>query len=164
MAIGVYQSSGEGATIAKPLQFSSQRSFSETLSHVPQTVIPLQPCTIEGSPKPKTSPQYTEYKLGTYDDIYDSSQSNDIGWMAARFCNRVDSSPNVDVDEHDTGISQPPILPAFSESQPDEHQLNDDPEDISDNQFDAKQHVHLWSAYNSLVHSPSHQDNLPVIY
>ena len=37
------------------------------------------------------------------------------------------------------------------------------PEGLVDNQRIEKQHVHLWSAYNSLVHTPDNQDALPLI-
>lgn len=70
MAIGVYQSSGNGETIVDQLQLSSQQPVSETLRNVPQTVIQLLPCTIEGSPKPKSRPQYASYRIGIYDELY----------------------------------------------------------------------------------------------
>lgn len=73
MAIGVYQSSGDGETIVNQLQLSSQQHVSETISNVPQTVIQLLPCAIEGSPRPQTSPQYASYKMGVYDKLYNAS-------------------------------------------------------------------------------------------
>jgi len=86
-ALGVYQRSDQGETVVDPVQFSESLT-SAGLQDVPPTVIDMVACTIEGNPKPKTSPHYTNYKMGVYDESYGRSQTNDIGWMVARFFNR----------------------------------------------------------------------------
>lgn len=50
-ALAVYQRSGRGETVAKPVQITSKRQVSEVLHDVPPTVITMVKCTIEGNPK-----------------------------------------------------------------------------------------------------------------
>ncbi len=99
MAIGVYQSQGHGETKVQPQEQRYQQRVSETLKNVPQTVIELEPCTIEGSPKPQTSPHYPEYRIGAYDELYNISQCDDLAWMMARYGSRRNSSTNVNIPE-----------------------------------------------------------------
>ena len=162
MAIGVYHSSGDGETIVKQLQFSSQEPVSETIRNVPHTVIQLLPCSIEGSPNPQTSPHYGSYKMGIYDELYDASQVNDIAWMTARYCHRGKSTNinliSIDPEAKDVSDS--------STSQPNELvETNEVPvhKSVETSQSIEKQQVHLWSAYNSLVQTPDDHDALPVI-
>ena len=86
-AMAVYQRSGQGKTVVKPVQFSESPT-SESLHDVPPTILNLATSDIEGSPKPRTSPHYSSYKIGVYDEYYMRSQSSDIQWMVARFFNR----------------------------------------------------------------------------
>ena len=147
MAIGVYQSPGDGDAIVKQLQFGSEQSVSETLRNVPQTVIQILPCSIKGSPKPQTSPQYANYKMGIYAKLYDASQVNDFAWMAARYCNRANSVTNTDLSGAYSGaqdVSESRTSQLDESVGPAKH-----PEGLVDNQRIEKQHVHLWSAYNS---------------
>ena len=81
--------------------------------------------------------------------------------MTARYCNRVTSSTNINL----SGLgSATPDLPDSITSQPDESaEINEQQEGLLANQSMEKQQVHLWSAYNSLVHTPDDQNDLPVI-
>lgn len=97
MALGVYQHTGQGETAVKPVQFSNTSQTREGLVDVPTTVIKLIPCTIEGSPKPRTSPHYVNYKLGVYDGHYKTLEVGDTAWMLARFFNRVPSCSKDDL-------------------------------------------------------------------
>jgi hypothetical protein len=132
-ALAVYQRSDQGETVVKPVQFNSQSPASEALEDVPPTVVKLVTFTIVGNPKPRTSPHYTSYKMGVYDEHYRRSQTNDIGWMVVRFFNR----PSV----HELG----------SETSPGN---NNDPEEPTTDRMDEAQPVPLWSAYNSLTQVP----------
>jgi hypothetical protein len=63
--LAVYQRSGQGETVVKPVEFSKNLT-SEAIQDVPPTIINLITCTIDGSPKPRTSPHYINYKMGVY--------------------------------------------------------------------------------------------------
>lgn len=152
-ALGVYQPSGKGETIVDPVRFSSHNSASG-MGDVPTSVIELDTCTIEGNPKPRTSPHYPTYMMGQYEEECKRAQTNDIAWMLARFCYRSTTSQSGD----DSGIhSHYSSVTAQDE---------DIPEGVSQ---DVRQPVDLWSAYNSLTQSedaPSVIDNafgLPII-
>ena len=116
-----------------PVQLSSQTVTSEELQDVPATAVKMVECMIEGNPKPKTSPHYTSYKIGKYDEIYSKSQTQDIGWMVARFLNR-------------------PIIAELSSERPsiEEHESEKQTADS----VDERQPIPVWSAYNSLVQIP----------
>ena len=134
--------------------FEYQQVF-DILSRNIGTVI----ATIKGSPKPQTSPQYANYKMGIYAMLYDASQVNDFAWMAARYCNRANSVTNTNLSGAYSGaqdVSESRTSQLDESAGPAEH-----PEGLVDNQRIEKQHVHLWSAYNSLVHTPDNQDALP---
>ena len=63
-------------------------------------------------------------------------------WMFARFCNRTACSDSEAVSEPESPRS------------PDDPTLNDKAERISLNGMAEKQHMHVWSAHNSLVQPP----------
>jgi len=140
-ALAVYQRSGRGETVAKPVQITSKRQVSEVLHDVPPTVITMVKCTIEGNPKPKTSPHYANYKMGVYDDEYRRSQIHDIGWMVGRFSNR----PRI----HKPGSQASTID-------------NDGREESPTGKQNDMQQLPVWSAYNSLTHEPLPTDD-PIV-
>lgn len=141
-AMAVYQRSGQGETVVKPVQFSESPT-SESLHDVPPTILNLATCDIEGSPKPRTSPHYSSYKIGVYDEYYMRSQSSDIQWMVARFFNR------------------PGVQELGSEVSPGD---NDEREDQpTTDRLNKRQFVPVWSAYNSLTHVPLATDAPAVI-
>ena len=161
MAIGVYQLSCDGETIVNQLQLNNRQSLSESLKNVPQTVIQLVPCAIKGSPKPQASPHYTSYKIGKYDDVYNSAQVNDLAWLTARYCSRVNSSANTNLSGPDSEV---PYFFNSSNLEPDESkEITDEPEELVADKSLESQQVHLWAAYNSLAHTPDDQNDLPVI-
>ena len=117
--------------------------------------------TIKGSPKPQTSPHYANCKMGIYAKLYDASQVNDFAWMAARYCNIANLVTNTNLSGAYSGaqdVSESRTSQLDESAGPAEH-----PEGLVDNQRIEKQHVHLWSAYNSLVQTPDNQDALPLI-
>ncbi|KAK2141819.1 hypothetical protein LSH36_1035g00004 [Paralvinella palmiformis] len=127
----------------------------------PTNSYPFTPWAIEGSPKPQTSPKYASYKMGVYDKLYDASQVNDLAWMTASYCNRGNSATNINLPGFDY---KAPDLSDSSTSQPDESaETTEEPEALVANQSIEKQHVHLWSAYYSLIHTADDQNALPVI-
>ena len=99
--------------------------------------------------------------MGIYAKLYDASQVNDFAWMAARYCNRANLVTNTNLSGAYSGaqdVSESRTSQLDESAGPAEH-----PEGLVDNQRIEKQHVHLWSAYNSLVHTPDNQDALPLI-
>ena len=137
-AIGVYQPSGVGETIVDPVQTFVHNSTSG-MGHVPASVIELDICTIEGNPKPRTSPHYPEYKMGQYDDECRQAQTNDVAWMMARFCCRDRT-----------------ILPGDDSATPGLGQMNSVATQDKDAEAElvskeVKQPVAMWSAYNSMA-------------
>ena len=132
-ALAVYQRSGQGETLVKQVQFNGQSPSSEALNEVPPTVVKLLACTIEGNPKPRMSPHYSNNKMGVNDDHYRRSQTNDIGWMMARFFNRPT-------------IQEPGVVDTSAE--------DDNESKITTSIIEEVQPVPLWSAYNSLAQVP----------
>jgi len=122
----------EGETVVDPVQFSHSLT-SAGLQDVPPTVIDMVACTIEGNPKPKTRPHYISYKMGVYDDSYRKSHINDIAWMVARFFNG------------------PSVCERGPETPPTEY---DEPTESTAVRKNGIQPVPVWSAYNSLTHTP----------
>ena len=68
-------------------------------------------CTTEGSPKPRISSHYANYKTGVYE--FDTSQTHDMAWMVARFCNRTACSDSEAVCDPETPRS--PNDPTFND-------------------------------------------------
>ena len=136
-ALAVYQRCGQSATVVNPVIINSENLTSEGLQDVPPTVVRMVACRIEGNPKPKTSPHYTRYKIGKYDEIYSRSQTIDIGWMIARFLNR------------------PHICELNSETPLGDEDISEEP---TADRLDEKQPIPVWSAYNSVVQTPLNVD------
>ena len=81
--------------------------------------------------------------------------------MTASYCNRGNSATNINFPGVDY---KAPDLSDSSTSQPDESaETTEEPEALVANQNIEKQHVHLWSAYYSLIHTADDQNALPVI-
>lgn len=159
MALGIYQSSGHGETVVTPLNIGNIGLTSEGLKDVPPSCINLVTCSIDGSPKPRTSPHYDNYKIGVYDKVFATSQMNDFVWMLVRFFNREPFASSSNVSEASTESFPRSDEKARSVQS---SQSEETEENLSD-RLEGKQRIHLWSAYNSLVHLPTSADGEPLV-
>lgn len=92
MAADVFQPTCDGESAVEQLDL--WKVSPGTLSDVPCTCIKLSECNIAGSPKPRTSPCYSSYKVGLHADHFESTLVNDTAWMISRHFNR--SSQSID--------------------------------------------------------------------
>ena len=120
------------------------------LKNVPNTVVEIVPCTITGSPKPRTSPHYPSFELFQHQDILKESNENDTAWLLGRYFKR--KYVTTSSESRQTADRDP--LP---EEQPD---------DTDQTSPRSKQYIPVWSAYNSLLAKEQVVDNvhaLPLI-
>ena len=136
-ALGVYQPTGQGETVVKPVQFSNTTQTREGLVDVPTTVIKLIPCTID-----KNKPTLCKLQVGSVRWTLQTLEVSDTAWMLARFFNRARSCSKDD-------------LPGSGAETPHTSKMPTLPKKASVDPAYGKQRVQNWSAYNSLVHSDS---------
>ncbi|MES9884822.1 MAG: hypothetical protein ABW185_28585 [Sedimenticola sp.] len=89
-AMSVYQTVKPGVNVETVREKLTIKSSLKTdyLKDVPETVIEVLLCRVEGNPKPKTSPTYEHYTIGEHRDELINAQSNDLTWLVARFMHR----------------------------------------------------------------------------
>ena len=60
----------------------------DVLKQVPDTVVKLKECTIEGSPKPIACPKYINYDIGKHESECIDAEKQDLILLVGRFINR----------------------------------------------------------------------------
>ena len=85
------------------------------LCNIPKSVLPLYPCLIIGSPKPKASPRYTNFYLGKYDNLLIGAELN-VAWQLARYKSRTSSTitSTENTNEMNTLIQDIPLWAAYN--------------------------------------------------
>ena len=85
------------------------------LCNIPKSVLPLFPCQITGSPKPKESSHYPNFYLGKYDNLLVHAELNDIAWLLARYKSRATKIiPAEDTNEIHPLVQDIPLWAAFN--------------------------------------------------
>ena len=97
MASSVFQPNCNGKSAVEQLDL--WKVSAGTLSDIPSTCIKINECNIAGSPKPRTSPCYSSYKVGFHADHFDNTLVNDIAWIISRYFNRSSQSIDTQVVE-----------------------------------------------------------------
>ena len=103
LAATVFQKDAEqGATsepIISPLQFDVKPSTMK-LTNVPLTGVELLPCSIVGTPRPKTSPYYPEFKVFQHTDKLVESEQCINAWLLGQFFCRQATLTDTQSVEH----------------------------------------------------------------
>jgi hypothetical protein len=110
---------------AEPVKLDEK--YEGKLVDVPQTGVELIECPVTGSPKPKTSPHYPDFKALKHQQKLKSAERNDTAWLLIRHFNRKSHGPF-----------------------PEGNRVGDQ---LPGSVTTSKQSVHVWAAYNSLVAS-----------
>ena len=85
-AMSVYQQRSNGDPLVRPVDLFDVSPAS--LSSVPSTCIKLEDCSITGNPKPRSSPSYQAFKLGSRAQYFEESRQYDTTWLITRSMNR----------------------------------------------------------------------------
>ena len=79
MTSSVFQPTCNGKSAVEQLHL--WKISAGTLTDIPSTCIKINECNIAGSPKPRTRPCYSSYKVGFHADNFESTLVNDSAWI-----------------------------------------------------------------------------------
>ena len=152
----VYQRKSNGDPLVRPVDLFDISPAS--LSSDPSICIKLE-CSIAGNLKPRNSPSYQAFKLGSRVQYLKESSTNDTAWLIAQSMNHSYQ----DLDQND--LMQVPLRAtnatsvdvngtSASSNQTHSREIDFQTENVSSQKEISGQKIPIWSAYNALLNAP----------